>query len=82
MVGSGARVVLVGGVSASNVVWQVAGFLEVNTGAHLEGIFLVKTQVVFMTGASINGRILTQTAVTLDQVTVTEAVTTNGFYED
>jgi hypothetical protein len=73
--GSGARVVLNGGVRASNVVWQMAGFLEAGTGAHLEGIFLVKTKAVLMTGASINGRILAQTAVTLDQVVVTQPPT-------
>ena len=67
---NGANMILVGGAKASNVVWQMAGFLEVNTSAHVEGIFLVKTKAVFKTGSSINGRILAQTAVTLDQVTV------------
>lgn len=69
---SGAKVMLKGGVKPCNVVWQVGGFLEVDTGAHLEGIFLVKTKAVFKTGSSINGRVLVQTAVTLDQVTATE----------
>jgi hypothetical protein len=56
---------------AANVVWQMAGFLEAGTTAHLEGTFLVKTKAVFKTGATINGRVLAQTAVTLDQATVT-----------
>lgn len=68
--GERANVVLGGGVKTSNVIWQIAGFLEVNRGAHVEGIFLVKTSAVFKTRASINGRLLVQTAVTLDKATV------------
>ncbi|CAE8637704.1 unnamed protein product [Polarella glacialis] len=66
------RVTLQGGALASNIVWQVAGFVEVGDGAHLEGILLVKTGAQFLTGASLNGRILAQTAVTLESTTVTQ----------
>ncbi|CAE8637703.1 unnamed protein product [Polarella glacialis] len=65
-------VTLEGGAKASNIVWQVAGFAEVRAGAHLEGILLVKTGAQFLTGASLNGRILAQTAVTLQSTTVTQ----------
>ncbi|CAE8639357.1 unnamed protein product [Polarella glacialis] len=65
-------VTLEGGAKASNIVWQVAGFAEVRAGAHLEGILLVKTGAHFLTGASLNGRILAQTAVTLQSTTVTQ----------
>mmetsp|Transcript_9357 Transcript_9357/g.16187 ORF Transcript_9357/g.16187 Transcript_9357/m.16187 type:complete len:260 (-) Transcript_9357:287-1066(-) len=75
--GSGASVVLVadgngggGAPLASNIVWQVAGHLDAGTTSHLEGIFLIKTFAAFKTGSSLNGRILAQTAVTLDSVTV------------
>jgi hypothetical protein len=73
--GSGASVVLVaegsgGAPLASNIVWQVAGHVDAGTTSHLEGIFLIKTAAAFNTGSSLNGRILAQTAVTLDSVTV------------
>ena len=78
IVGSGARVTLKGdgtdcGIpKASNIVWQVAGYLDAGTTSHLEGIFLVKTKAVFKTGSSLNGRILAQTAATLDSATITQ----------
>ena len=65
-------VILSGGAQAKNIFWQVAGQVIVGTGAHLEGVLLVKTAVVFNTGASLNGRILTQTACTLQMATITE----------
>jgi hypothetical protein len=68
---NGAAIVLIGGVRASNIVWQIAGFLQVGSNAHVQGTFLIKEKAVFQTGSSITGRILAQTAVTLDQVTVT-----------
>jgi hypothetical protein len=70
--GSGAKVILQGGALASNIVWQMAGFVVAGPGSHLEGIFLVKTKAVFEHGSSLNGRILAQTATTLDMVTITE----------
>jgi hypothetical protein len=75
LVGSGAKVVLTGGLKPENVFWQVAEKVTVGTGGHLEGILLVKTAVMFMTGSSLNGRILAQTACTLQKVTITEPAT-------
>ncbi|CAE8636648.1 unnamed protein product [Polarella glacialis] len=66
------RVTLVGGALASNIVWQVAGYVEVGAGAHMEGILLVKTAAHFRTDSRLNGRILAQTAVTLQSSTVTQ----------
>ncbi|CAE8581014.1 unnamed protein product [Polarella glacialis] len=66
------RVTLEGGAKASNIVWQVAGFVEVGVGAHLEGILLVKTAARFLTGSSLTGRILAQTAVTLQMSAITQ----------
>ncbi|CAE8729156.1 unnamed protein product [Polarella glacialis] len=66
------KVILEGGALASNIVWQVAGKVEVGTTAHMEGILLVKTKADFLTGSSLNGRILAQTAVTLQSSTVTQ----------
>ncbi|CAE8617993.1 unnamed protein product [Polarella glacialis] len=66
------RVTLDGGALACNIFWQVAGYVEVEAGAHMEGILLVKTAAHFRTGSSLNGRILAQTAVTLQSSTVTQ----------
>ena len=72
IVGSGARVGLSGGAVASNIFWQVGGFLDAGTTSHLEGVFLVKNHAVFKTGSSLNGRVFAQTAVTLDSATIVE----------
>jgi hypothetical protein len=70
--GSGAKVTLQGGAVASNIFWQVAGHVTVGTTTHVEGALLVATKVVFNTLSSLNGRVLSQTAVTLDQATITQ----------
>ncbi len=66
------RMILSGGAQAKNIVWQVAGEVEVGSTAHAEGIVLSKTAIHMGTGSSINGRLLAQTAVTLDSTAVTE----------
>lgn len=63
---SGAKIVLAGGALPKNVFWQVSGLVDLGTTAHLEGVVLTKTSATLHTGASINGRLLAQTAVTLD----------------
>jgi hypothetical protein len=65
-VSSAAKVNLAGGALAKNVFWQVAGAVEVGTTAHIEGVVLSQTGIALRTGASINGRMMAQTAVTLD----------------
>lgn len=66
------NVTLAGGVQAKNVFWQTAGSVSVGTTAHFEGTILSKSLIAMKTGASINGRLLAQTAVTLQSNTVTE----------
>jgi hypothetical protein len=60
-------VILSGGAQARNIFWQVAGGVGVDIGAqaHFEGIVLTKAGINMKTGASINGRLYSQTAVTL-----------------
>ena len=70
-IANGKKVILVG-ASAKNVFWQVAGGAVVGSGGHLEGILLSKTIGVLQTDASMNGRILAQTTVTLQKVTLTQ----------
>ena len=66
------RVVLEGGALAENIFWQVAGVVSVGAGSHLKGILLAATSAVFITGSSLEGRILAQTAVALQMATITQ----------
>jgi hypothetical protein len=63
---------LTGGALAKNIFWQVAGYVEVGDEAHMEGIILSKTSVLFKTGSSLDGRVLTQTACNLQSATITQ----------
>jgi len=63
---------------AGKIFWQVAGAVTVGAGAHLEGILLVKTGVTFVTGSTLNGRILAQTRVDLQKATITTETTRRG----
>ena len=69
---SAVRITLSGGAQAKNIYWQVAGAVTLGTTSHFEGTILGKTGVNLQTGASINGRLLAQTAVTLQKSTVTK----------
>lgn len=65
------NVILGGSAKAKNIFWQVAGFVELGTTAHFEGILLSQTEIRLRTGATMNGRALAQSQVTLDSSTVT-----------
>jgi hypothetical protein len=69
---SAVQVHLTGGALAKNVFWQVAGSVEIGTTSHLEGVVLCQTMINLRTGASIAGRLLAQTAVSLDASTVVQ----------
>ncbi len=66
------RVMLTGGAQAKNVFWQVVGAVTIGRTAHLEGIVLGGKMLSVSTGASANGRLLAQIAVTLQQDAVTQ----------
>jgi hypothetical protein len=70
-VDNGKRVRLRGHAQAQHVFWQVAGQTNLGTTSHFEGTILDKTLIAMKTGASINGRLLAQTAVTLEMNSVT-----------
>jgi hypothetical protein len=62
--------ILSGGADPANIFWQVAGLADLGTTSHAEGIVMAKTAIKLQTGASINGRLLAQTAVNLAGATV------------
>lgn len=66
---SGVKIILKG-VQAKNIFWVVAGSVTLGTTSHFEGNILGQTGINMQTGASINGRMLAQTAVTLQMNTV------------
>jgi hypothetical protein len=66
--------VLLDGAMAKNVFWQVAGGAGVSLGTTsvFEGVALAHKAIIVKTGAEVNGRLLGQTAVTLDNNKVTQ----------
>jgi hypothetical protein len=71
-VSSGVQIVLAGGALPKNIFWQTFGAADFGTTSHFEGVVLSQTSITVHTGASVNGRLLAQTAVTLDQNMVTQ----------
>ena len=71
-VGSGAIVYLSGGAQPQNIFWQVAGQVNIGTTAQVKGIILCQTLISLNTGASFEGRLLAQTAITFDGNAVTQ----------
>ena len=69
---SATQVTLAGGALPKNIFWQVAGAVTIGTYAHFEGVVLGKTVIGMNTGASVNGRLLAQTAVALQMNAVTQ----------
>lgn len=67
---SAVRVTLTGGAQAKNIFWVTSGAVTFGTTSHFEGNILGQTGINLQTGASINGRMLAQTAVTLQMNTV------------
>ncbi len=70
-VADGAIVTLSGGAKATNIFWQVAGQTTIGTTVAMKGIILCQTQIAMNTGATLVGRALAQTAVTLDANVIT-----------
>jgi hypothetical protein len=75
---NGAIVTLSGGAQASNIFWQVAGQVTLGTTADFKGIILCQTLIAMQTGATLNGRALAQSEVTLDANTVTQSAPVNA----
>lgn len=71
-VSNGVKVILAGGAQAKNVFWQTFAAADIGTTSQFNGVILSKTSIAMKTGASINGRLLAGTAVTLDRNAVTQ----------
>jgi hypothetical protein len=69
---AGTKVTLLGGAQAKNFFWQIAGQLSVGASSQLQGILLVKKDVLCVTGSYLNGRVMAQTACNLQMATITE----------
>ena len=70
MADSTTNVILAGSALAKNIFWQVAGQVNLEAGAHMEGIILAKTAAAIKTGSSLSDKVLAQTACTLNQSTI------------
>jgi hypothetical protein len=71
IVNNGVIVTLSGGAQAKNIFWQVPGQVILGTDTEFKGIILSKDQITLRRGATLIGRAMTQTSVTLDAATVT-----------
>ncbi len=74
--GNGVTIHLINGALAQNVFWTVAGSsATLGTTSQFVGILLAGPicGIVVNTNASVNGRLLSQTAITLDANTITQA---------
>ena len=73
---SGTQVLLTNGAVAQNVFWVPAMAVSIvgtaGTATKMAGVILAKTNIAVGTNATVNGRLLAQTAVSLDQATVTQ----------
>jgi hypothetical protein len=65
-------VVLTGGALPQNVFWQVTGLASIGTTSNFNGVVLSATAITLGTGAVVHGRLLAQTAVSMDGNTVVE----------
>jgi len=69
---SNRQVILTEGALPKNVFWQVAGTVDIGTGAHLRGVVLSQTNIAVKTGAVVDGRLFAQTEVAMDGNTVVQ----------
>jgi hypothetical protein len=71
-VNNSAIITLNGGAQAKNIFWVVSGQALLGSNTDFSGIILSKTLISLNTGATVKGRLLAQTAVTLNASTVVE----------
>lgn len=64
------QVILSGSANAGRIIWVVDGSVTIGTGSHFEGVILGATSATLITGATMNGRILVQTAAALQKASI------------
>lgn len=64
------KVILSGGALPQNVFWQVSGAVTIGADTQFKGIILGKTSITLGKNSTIDGRLLAQSAVTLDATRV------------
>jgi len=64
------QVILANGTLAKNVFWVIGGITTLGTTSVMKGIILSKGNIAMYTGATLNGRALSQGEVTLDSNTI------------
>jgi hypothetical protein len=67
---AGMDVILLDGAQAKNIFWRGAVNAAIGADASMAGIMLFFTDVLFVTGSSLNGAIYSQTAVNLQMATI------------
>lgn len=72
IIDSAVRVLLTGGAVSKNIFWQVSSSVVINTTAHVEGVVLAMTEIVVATGATVNGRLMSQSAIEVNQASLVE----------
>jgi hypothetical protein len=75
---SGLGVILAGGANPANIFWQVGSSATIGTSSAFDGNILASASISLATGATLNGRALALTAVTLDSNSVTSPVPEPG----
>jgi hypothetical protein len=70
--GSAASVILSGGAQAANVFWQVTEGATLGSPSHFEGIILSAESIALGDSATMNGRALSKSAVTLNKNIVSQ----------
>jgi hypothetical protein len=71
-IGTGVRVLLEGGATASNIFWQVADQVTIGTTGHVEGIVLCAKDIWLLTGATMRGRAYSAFQVVLQSATMVQ----------
>jgi hypothetical protein len=69
-----AQIILSGGAQANNIFWQTAEGATLGTNSQFAGILLTATDIAVQTGASVDGNLYAQTAVTLDSNNIVQSI--------
>lgn len=66
-----AKILLSGGAEAKNIYWQVADAVTLKTGSQFKGVILGKTGITLQAMTTMNGRVLSQSLVALNNNAIT-----------